>query len=136
MRIQFSLFTVFVITILAASLSEYVRRTILPSLRIANSVIDIGVVHVGEIHYQAFEIENLGDRDMTVVGHSTPCPGVFEQREPIVIAKGSKEQIKIGLLIRDKALADKPQAYRFTIKTDDPAAPKLEFQLIAHCKSD
>ena len=136
MKIQYRLLNLLLFTILVACMSEYVRRSLLPSLRIANPVIDLGVVHVDEIHYRTFEIENVGDRDITVCGYSTPCPGVFEHHKPIVIAQGAKEQLTVGLLIRDKAIAQLPHVYRYTIKTDDPAAPKMELALVAHCKPD
>ena len=108
----------------------------MPSLRITNPVIDLGIVHVDEIHYRSFEIENIGNRDITLCGDTTPCPGVFEQREPIVITKGATERIKVGLLVRDKAMDDMPHTYRYTIATDDPATPKMELRLVAHCKPD
>ena len=136
MKFQFRLFTVLLFTILAACTSEYVRRSLLPSLRIASPVIDLGIVHVDEVHYRTFEIENLGKRDITICGDSTPCPGVFDQQRPIVVAKGAREKFTVGLLIRDKAMADMPHIYRYVIKTDDHAAPKMELQLVAHCKPD
>ena len=134
MKIQYRLVTVLLLMVLAACVTEYVRRSRLPSLRIANPVIDLGIVHVDEIHYVDFEIENRGDRDLSVSGHSTPCPGVFEHNGPIVISKGTSERITVGLLIRDKAMDDMPQTYRYTIKTDDHAAPKMELNLVAHRK--
>ena len=132
MKFQFRLFTVLLFAILAACTSEYIRRSLLPSLRIASPVIDLGIVHVDEVHYRTFEIENLGNRDITLCGDSTPCPGVFDQQKPIVIAKRARAKFTVGLLIRDKAMADMPHIYRYTIKTDDHAAPKMELQLVAH----
>ena len=131
MRIQFRLINPLVIVILAACVSEYVRRAFVPSLRINQPAIDLGVVHVDEIHYRTFEIENTGSRDFTVWAYSTPCPGVFERHKPLVVAKGAKEQIKVGVLIRETAISDVPLLYRYTLKTDDPAAPKMEMQLLA-----
>lgn len=134
MKIQYRLFMVLLSTVLAACVTEYVRRSSLPSLRIQNPVIDLGVVHVDEIHYCDFEIENRGNRDYTVFGDSTPCPGIFKHNGPFVIAKGTSETITVGLLIRDKAMYDLPETYRYTIKTDDHAASKMELNLVAHRK--
>ncbi len=134
MKLQHRLLTVFVGTVLAAFASEFVRRGSLPSLRITNPVVDLGIVHVGDVIYQSFEFENIGDREITVSGGTTPCPGVFEQRKPIVIAPGAKQPIKVGLLIRESAMNDIPHSYRYTFETDDPAARQLELRLVAQCQ--
>ncbi len=39
--------------------------------------------------------------------------------------------ITVGLRIRDIALDDTPDTYRYTINTDDHAAPEMEMRLIA-----
>lgn len=136
MKIQPRIVTLLLFATFAFCAYEYLRRPPLPSLRMANPVINLGIVHVGEIHYRSFEIDNNGIRDITITGDTTPCPGVFEQRDPIVIAKGARGRVTVGLIVRDKAMDDIPHTYRYTVKTNDPATPKMELQLIARCKPD
>ncbi len=126
--------SLFVGTVLVAFVSEYARRGSLPSLRITNPVFDLGIVQVGDVLYQSFEFENIGEREITVSGGTTPCPGVFEQQKPIVIAPRAKQPIKVGLLIRESAMSDIPLSYRYTVETDDPAVPQMELRLVAHCQ--
>ena len=134
MKLQLRLLTIFAGTALAVFAYKFAWRETSPSLQLTNPMVDLGIVQVGDVFYRSFEFENVGDRKITVSGGTTPCPGVFEQWKPIVIAPGMKQQIKVGLLIRESAMSDVPHSYRYTVETDDPEARQMEFRLVAHCQ--
>lgn len=134
MKLRLRHLTIFVGTVLAVLAYEFFWRGAPPSLRITNPVVDLDTVQVGDVFFQSFEFENIGGREITVSGGTTPCPGVFEERKPIVIAPRVKQQIKIGLLIRESAISDIPHSYRYTVETNDPAARRMELRLVAHCQ--